>query len=67
MPTDRYRDSMHKKNQTNIPILKVFSVRLKLANNPKIHPHYMTPVTEMSLPANTQQRQVNIVQENSIF
>ena len=35
MQTDRYQDSKHKNFQTDNPTRNAFSVRLKLANNPK--------------------------------
>ena len=37
MHIDSYPDSKHKKFQTTDPTRNAFSVRLKLANNPKIH------------------------------
>ena len=35
MLTDRYPDTIHKKNQTANPIINAFSIKLNVVHNPK--------------------------------
>ena len=47
--TDRYRDSKHKKFETDTPIRNAFSITLNLAHNPKIRVYSMIGNFEVSL------------------